>query len=53
MLKLEQKTESLHHTLNDLERGLINIPNRGNRILTAIKLYCNFKKVDMSMFGKK
>ena len=52
MLQLEQKTESLHHTLNDLERGLVNIPNRGQRLMCAVKLYQNRKKVDMSLFDK-
>ena len=52
MLQLEQKTESLHHTLNDLERGLVNLADRGRRLITAVKLYQNKKKVDMSLFRK-
>ena len=52
MLQLEQKTESLHHTLNDLEKGLVSIQNRGERILAAIRLFNNQKQVDMSVFKK-
>ena len=44
MLQLDQKTESLHHIINELERGLINIPVSGKRILTAIRLYQNKQK---------
>ena len=44
MLQLEQKTESLHHTLNELVRG--------KRLMTAIKLYEKKKKIDMTLFNK-
>ena len=51
-LQLEQKTESLHHTINELENRLVSIQNRGERILAAIRLFNNQKQVDMSVFKK-
>ena len=41
MLKLEQKTESLHHDLNVLENRNCNIKDTGERLLTSIRLYEN------------
>ena len=53
MLKLEQAGESLHCTLNRIEKHLDNVKNKPLRYWCLLKEYENILKCDMSNFIPK